>query len=152
MFGDSTTGMYGRSEAGGQQILAGSIRPEDEQDYIDNPENYNEACDPDFREARLHSIHHRFPGCRGNGNIRGYTGIYCINTEDMHPIIGETNTKGYFVANGYSGHGFKLAPSSGSLIAKMVTDTNLSSDTKIDEEFLSPKRTPLKLDSMCVLA
>ncbi len=152
MFGDSTTGMYGRPEAGGQQILAGSIRPEDEMDYIDDLENYNESCDPEFKEGRLHAIHHRFPGCRGRGNIRGYTGVYCVNTQDMHPIIGRTQTEGFIVANGFSGHGFKLGPTAGSIVAQIVTGQKIAMDTSADLNFLGPDRTPFKLDSMCVLA
>ena len=39
----------------------------------------------------------------------------------MHPVIGESNVPGLWACNGFSGHGFKLAPAVGSLVAQQIT-------------------------------
>ena len=51
----------------------------------------------------------------------GWSGIYGV-TPDWHPIIDETpQGSGFFIAAGFSGHGFKLGPAVGVMIADMVT-------------------------------
>ena len=52
--------------------------------------------------------------------VRGYSGLYTMNSADVHPIVGETPVEGFFMANGCSGHGFKLAPALGKSVAEMV--------------------------------
>ena len=52
---------------------------------------------------------------------RGWSGIYGV-TPDWHPIIDEApHESGFFIAAGFSGHGFKLGPAVGVMIADMVT-------------------------------
>ena len=51
----------------------------------------------------------------------GWSGIYGV-TPDWHPIIDEAPPgSGFFIAAGFSGHGFKLGPAVGVMIADMVT-------------------------------
>ena len=58
----------------------------------------------------------------------GWTGIYDI-TPDWHPIIDEAPAdSGVFHAAGFSGHGFKLGPAVGVMIADMVTHTSTPTD------------------------
>jgi len=59
---------------------------------------------------------------------------------------------GFFVANGFSGHGFKLAPAIGSLLAQAITGIRLATDTEVSPDFLGWDRTPLQLAAMNVLA
>lgn len=54
---------------------------------------------------------------------RGYAGLY-DNTPDQHPVIDELSAFGYpdvFCVVGLSGHGFKLAPEFGRVVATMMT-------------------------------
>ena len=42
-------------------------------------------------------------------------------TPDFHPILGEPpGVKGFFLCNGFSGHGFKLSPIIGKAIAERI--------------------------------
>jgi glycine/D-amino acid oxidase-like deaminating enzyme len=66
--------------------------------------------------------------------------------------VGETPVAGLFVANGLSGHGFKLAPAIGSLIAQAIAGERTSFDTEVDPTFLSFDRAPIRLESKSVLA
>jgi len=54
---------------------------------------------------------------------RGYAGLY-DNTPDLHPVIDELSGHGYpgvYCVVGLSGHGFKLSPEFGRIIASLVT-------------------------------
>jgi len=59
---------------------------------------------------------------------RGYAGLY-DNTPDQHPIIDELSGHGYpgvYCVVGLSGHGFKLAPEFGRIIASFIVDGRFS--------------------------
>ena len=68
------------------------------------------------------------------------------------PVVGETPIHGFYVANGCSGHGFKLAPAIGSLIAQGITGEKIAGDTAADGTFLSFNREPISLTQQSVLA
>ena len=51
---------------------------------------------------------------------RGYAGAFDI-TPDWMPILDESPLPGLYVATGMSGHGFKLAPAVGEMMAALVT-------------------------------
>ena len=70
----------------------------------------------------------------------------------VHPILGQTQIEGFWVANGFSGHGFKLAPAIGSLVAQALTGESASHDCPVPLSFLSVDRDPIVLDSKSVLA
>lgn len=61
-------------------------------------------------------------------------------------MIGETNVSGLWACNGFSGHGFKLAPAVGAMVAKQITGLSTSQwETSIPLDFMAPHRTPLTL-------
>ena len=84
--------------------------------------------------------------------MHGYSGLYTINRSDMHPIVGRTPVEGFYVANGFSGHGFKLAPAIGSLLAQAITGESSTFDTSVSADFLAFDRSPIALASKTVLA
>jgi len=49
----------------------------------------------------------------------GWAGVYDV-TPDSYPIVDRAGPKGLFVAAGFSGHGFKLSPEIGRLLAEYV--------------------------------
>jgi sarcosine oxidase subunit beta len=149
---DMENGIYFRTQNLGQQLVVGSVLEEDEQEIISDPDKFNRFVDDDFSQAKLHALHHRLPDLPYRGPIRGYSGLYTMNREDVHPIVGETQLKGFLVANGFSGHGFKLAPAIGSLIAQHVTGKKESFDTEVPIEFFSIDRKLIEPDSKSVLA
>ena len=94
------------------------------------------------------------PGERLAGRIiiKGYCGLYTVNRDDVHPIVGPTDIEGFWVANGFSGHGFKLAPAIGSMVAKSITGEVRDFDTDIPQSFFAIDRRPIELSSKSVLA
>jgi glycine/D-amino acid oxidase-like deaminating enzyme len=149
---DVSTGIYFRPESGGQQVLIGSVLAEDEEEVVDDPDHFRRAPDPGFTEMKLAAFHHRVPGLEARGNVSGVAGLYTINREDVHPVVGPTDVEGFWVANGFSGHGFKLAPAIGSMVAQAVTDTSIEFDTDVSMDFFSVDREPIDLAVKHVLA
>ena len=67
----------------------------------------------------LESFSHRFPGYSLK-MVGSYTGVYDC-TPDVQPVIGEVGGyPGLYVAAGFTGHGFKLAPAIGELMADLI--------------------------------
>jgi sarcosine oxidase subunit beta len=67
---------------------------------------------------------------------RGWAGSYEISP-DNHAILGEcTGLKGFFLANGFSGHGFQHSPAVGKVMAELI----LGEKPSIDISCLSLER------------
>ena len=72
--------------------------------------------------------------------------MYTVNQDDVHPVIGESNVPGLWACNGFSGHGFKLAPAVGSLVAQQITGLKTDAwETNVPHDFMGPGREPLTL-------
>lgn len=141
---DTRAGIYMRPQLKSGQILVSTVREEEEQEHVD-PSDYNTSADPEFRQNLLNSLHHRIPTLEPRGRVMSFAAMYTICKEDVHPICGETELGGYYVANGFSGHGFKCSPAIGSLMAQILTDTvgqGDEFDSKVDPAFFSPYRQP----------
>jgi glycine/D-amino acid oxidase-like deaminating enzyme len=149
---DGSTGIYFRPESGGQQVLVGSVLAEDEEEIVDDPDDYKRVPDADFTEMKLAAFHHRIPALEARGQVSGVAGLYTINREDVHPVVGPTDVAGFWVANGFSGHGFKLAPAIGSMVAQEVTGKTMEFDTDVPMSFFSVDRDPIDLAVKHVLA
>ena len=69
--------------------------------------------------------------------VSGWGGLYAMNTLDHNAILGEWPTKkGYYCANGFSGHGFQQCFAVGRYLAEMV----LGADHALDLSVFSPQR------------
>jgi glycine/D-amino acid oxidase-like deaminating enzyme len=51
---------------------------------------------------------------------RGWAGAFDI-TPDWMPILDESSLSGFWIAAGMSGHGFKLSPAVGEMMAALIT-------------------------------
>jgi glycine/D-amino acid oxidase-like deaminating enzyme len=149
---DMAGGIYFRPQNRGTQIIVGSVREEDEREAVARPDDFARYIDDDFMRATLHALQHRLGLADIRGPIRGYSGLYTINRADMHPIVGPTPIAGFYVANGCSGHGFKLAPAIGALLARQITGETSDFDTEMNPAFLAFDRAPIKMAAMNVLA
>ncbi len=149
---DAAGGLYFRPQSAGQQLIVGSTAHADEQEQVHDPDAFDRFTDVAFREKILHSLHHRIPSLPYRGRITGYSGLYTVNAQDMHPVVGPTPVEGLFVANGFSGHGFKLAPAIGSLLAQLITGETAAFDTQVSADYLAWDRAPIELASKTVLA
>jgi glycine/D-amino acid oxidase-like deaminating enzyme len=149
---DPMSGIYFRSQSRGQEIIVGSILEEDEREAIERPDDYPRFVEDDFAQTKLHALQHKIPALSIRGRVRGYSGLYTINATDVHPVVGRTTVKGFYVANGCSGHGFKLAPAIGSLIAQEIAGRGGAFDTDVAPAFLAFDRIPIAVASKSVLA
>ena len=69
--------------------------------------------------------------------LRGWAGLYEVNTLDDNAILGEwPRLKGFYLANGFSGHGFQQCHAVGQYIAELV----LGKTPTLDLSIFSPKR------------
>jgi glycine/D-amino acid oxidase-like deaminating enzyme len=69
--------------------------------------------------------------------LRGWAGLYAVNTLDGNAILGEwPELSGYFMANGFSGHGFQQCHAVGRYIAELILEDAPSLDLSI----FSPQR------------
>ncbi|MEQ8404957.1 MAG: FAD-dependent oxidoreductase [Oceanicaulis sp.] len=149
---DPASGIYFRPARGGDQIVVGSLLEEDEQERVGDPDDFLRLADDHFMSEKLFALEHRLGRLDYSKAIVGYSGLYTINTADVHPVVGPTPLSGFYVANGFSGHGFKLAPAIGRLLAAQITGEAGSGDPDIDPAFLAFGRTPIRMQSKSVLA
>ncbi|HLF43243.1 MAG TPA: FAD-dependent oxidoreductase [Acidimicrobiia bacterium] len=149
---DNSTGIYFRPQSGGQQVIIGSVLAEDEEEVVDDPDEFKRVPDAEFTEMKLAAFQHRVPALATRGQVSGMAGLYTINREDVHPVVGPSGVDGFWVANGFSGHGFKLAPAVGSMVAQAFTGQSMVFDTDVPMSFFSVDREPIDLAVKHVLA
>src|SRR3990172_1087607 len=110
--------VYWRPETGGL-TLVGLIDPS-EKDAIVNPDRYRETVDFEFVADAGERLVSRFPAMEQSQGAGGFAALYAI-TPDWHPFIDEVpQGSGFYLCAGFSGHGFKLGPAVGRMVADMV--------------------------------
>ena len=69
--------------------------------------------------------------------LRGWAGLYEVNTFDHNAILGEwPEVQGFYLANGFSGHGFQQCHAVGRYIAELM----LAQTPTLDLSIFSPQR------------
>jgi glycine/D-amino acid oxidase-like deaminating enzyme len=116
---DFVTNIYTRPETG-NMILVGPLDSDELHDTAD-PDAYREGLNFDERTDLLARAATRFPVLEHGGVDKAYAGCFDV-TPDWHPVIDEPGPQGFYVAAGFSGHGFKLSPAIGEMTAKLVAD------------------------------
>lgn len=149
--GDAAGGVYFRPEAGGGQIILGSILEEDEIETAD-PDSYNVSADRSFIDLKIHALHHRIPSLTYVGVPGGMASLYTVNRQDVLPIVGPTSIDGFAVVNGFSGHGFKESQMIGSMMAQWITGERADFDTDVPISFFAVDRDPVDIGDHTVLA
>jgi glycine/D-amino acid oxidase-like deaminating enzyme len=110
--------VYWRTETGGLTMV-GLIDPEEE-NYVVDPDAFNEKPDFDFILDAGNRLVSRFPALEASESAGGFASLYAI-TPDWHPLIDEIIPgSGFYICAGFSGHGFKLGPAVGLITADMV--------------------------------
>ena len=149
---DLQSGIYFRAQNRGQQLIVSSVREEDERETVADPDDFLTVADDQFRLEKLHLLQHRLRGLTLSGTIRDYCGLYTVNQTDVHPVVGAYGPTGFFIANGFSGHGFKTAPAIGGMLARLITGDTLPGEDSRDDGWLAPQRTPIEIATRSVLA
>ena len=118
MFYDFEHQFYSRPE-GRDLTLIGTLDPAEINDRID-PDGYNDGVDSEQTPDVVAALCDRFPSFEAGHLHSGYSGPFDV-TPDWHPIIDEApGVRGFYLALGFSGHGFKLSPAVGEMVAELV--------------------------------
>ena len=98
------------------------------------PASHNIKASWQFLEEMSKKATNLLPFLKKVRVIRQWAGLYNV-TPDAQPILDESDeVEGYFMAVGFSGHGFMIAPMTGILMAEMITGEELSIDIELDLE------------------
>jgi glycine/D-amino acid oxidase-like deaminating enzyme len=119
------SGLYFRTEIG-NLILLGKSMDEDpiEFDFTWDNKRFMEILWPELAEF--------VPSFDTLKLMRGWAGLYAVNTLDGNAILGEwPETKGLFLANGFSGHGLQQAPAVGRYISELIIGNVVSLDLSV---------------------
>ncbi|MCX8118042.1 MAG: FAD-binding oxidoreductase [Desulfobacterota bacterium] len=108
------SGVYFLHETG-RQILTGKSRKEE-------PPGFNFQWDRDyFQETIWPALAHRIPLFDALKLVSGWAGLYEINQWDFNGIIGNhPEVSNFFMAVGFSGHGFQQAPAVGKALSEKI--------------------------------
>ena len=94
-----------------------------------DPDDYLNRATDAFVDVTVDKVGTRFPGFADAAISSSYAGCYDV-TPDWNPVISTTGARRAVVAAGFSGHGFKIAPAVGRLVADLVVDGH-SGDPRI---------------------
>lgn len=121
---DFVRNIYTRPEPGGL-TLVGPLESE-LQDRAD-PDRYDEGLTFTETADAMERAVHRFPVMEAAELARGYAGCFDVSP-DWHPVLDASPVGGFYVAAGFSGHGFKLSPAVGDMVARLVVDGKTPAD------------------------
>jgi len=124
------SGLYFRSETGGL-LLVGKSMDEDPIgfDFSWSDKRFMDILWPEMAEF--------VPAFDRAKLVRGWAGLYAVNTLDSNAILGEwPELRGFYLANGFSGHGLQQAPAVGRYMAELI----LGLPHELDLSIFSPKR------------
>jgi glycine/D-amino acid oxidase-like deaminating enzyme len=133
---DFENGLYARCDSLQNRTRVGNMNIAADETVVD-PDRLDERVSERFRRWARDTIEDRMPVYRDCEDLESLAGIYTLTPDDQ-AIIGELpGVSGLYVVSGFSGHGFKLAPSIGEGVAQLVTGEPVSA---FDPEFFSPTR------------
>lgn len=92
------------------------------------PKSFNILSSVDFLERMAKTLNTLLPPVANLRVVRQWAGLY-DRSPDAQPILGEfPSVERFFNANGFSGHGFMVAPVVGVLMAELITTGRTSID------------------------
>jgi glycine/D-amino acid oxidase-like deaminating enzyme len=119
------SGLYFRSETGGLILLGKSMDDDpvgisfswDQQRFVDQLWPELAEFVPNFDTLKV---------------VRGWAGLYAVNTLDGNALLGQwPELSGYYMANGFSGHGLQQGPAVGRYLSELILEKPLSLDLSI---------------------
>jgi glycine/D-amino acid oxidase-like deaminating enzyme len=88
--------------------------------YVDNPDSADLEPDPDAMLDEATQAAARLPSFAEGRLVRSWSGLY-DTTPDWNPVLGPVpGIDGLHVAFGFSGHGFKMSPMIGRMLAQAM--------------------------------
>ncbi|MER6559023.1 FAD-dependent oxidoreductase [Streptomyces sp. NPDC001027] len=110
---------YCRLEGAGQFLVGNSDHADFQKKFVD-PDNYSNIAAEASIEAYAEKVMHRFPGFPDPSVTHTYAGVYDV-PPDWNPVIAPVRgIDGLILSAGFAGHGFKISPAVGDLVADLV--------------------------------
>ncbi len=129
---DAVTNVVVRPDRG-RQFCAVAYTGEDP---LERADDCDHGLSDGYEDAVRRGLRARYPRLADFELVRGFAGPYDV-TPDWNPIVGPCpSIEGLYLAVGWSGHGFKLSPAVGEVVAAEVTDRT----PPIDVGELRPER------------
>jgi glycine/D-amino acid oxidase-like deaminating enzyme len=124
------SGLYFRTETGGMVLLGKSMD--------EDPVGFDFAWDQHrFMDHLWLELAEFVPAFERLKLIRGWAGLYAVNTLDHNAILGQwPEIKGFYLANGFSGHGLQQGPAVGRYISELI----IGEPPLLDLSIFSPQR------------
>jgi FAD-dependent oxidoreductase domain-containing protein 1 len=124
------SGLYFRTETGNLILLGKSLE--------DDPVGFDFTWDQKrFTDLIWPELAEFVPAFDTLKVVRGWAGLYAVNTLDSNAILGEwPEVKGFYLANGFSGHGLQQGPAVGRYISELILGLKPAQDLSI----FSPQR------------
>jgi len=133
---DLEHGFYARCELAAGRTRVGRMDYQADAEVAD-PDALDERVSDEFKRWARARLEARLPVYRAQPDHSSLAGMYTL-TPDAQAVLGPlAGTEGLFVASGFSGHGFKLAPSIGEGLAQMVLGEPVSA---FETPFFAPGR------------
>jgi glycine/D-amino acid oxidase-like deaminating enzyme len=108
------SGLYFRTETGDQLLLGKSMA----EDPVGFDFNWDDKRFTEILWPELAGIVPAFDTLKLR---RGWAGLYAVNTLDGNAVLGEwPQLRGFYLANGFSGHGLQQAPAVGRYISERI--------------------------------
>lgn len=124
------SGLYFRTDTGGQILLGKST----EEDPAEFEFTWNQERFMDHLWPELVTLVPRFDRLK---LVRGWAGLYAENTFDGNALLGEwPECRGFYLANGFSGHGLQQAPAVGHYLSELI----LQRKPTLDLSIFTPQR------------
>lgn len=115
IIGDIVNDLSARPDAGNLTLIGVG------EDEFVGPDEYNQGVDMPVVEAAFARLVRRMPGMAQALFRGGWAGLF-TTTPDWHPVLDRVEgIDGLYMAVGFSGHGFKLAPMIGLTMAELIT-------------------------------
>ncbi|MEV2226610.1 FAD-dependent oxidoreductase [Nocardia vinacea] len=110
---------YCRIEGSGQFLVGNSDHADHQKKFVD-PDNYSNIASEASIEKYAEKLMHRFPGFPDPSITHTYAGVYDV-PPDWNPVIAPVGgVDGLILCAGFAGHGFKISPAVGDLVADLV--------------------------------
>lgn len=124
------SGLYFRTETGGMVLLGKSMQAD--------PVGFDFTWDQNrFMDLLWLELAEFVPAFERLKLVRGWAGLYAVNTLDGNAILGEwPELEGFYLANGFSGHGLQQGPAVGRYMSELI----LGAEPSLDLSIFNPQR------------
>ena len=116
------SGLFFRSETGGLILLGKSME--------EDPVGFDFTVDEDrFIERLWPELLEFVPAFEALKLVSSWAGLYAVNRLDGNAFLGEwPELKGFYLANGFSGHGLQQAPAVGRYLSELILGLPITMD------------------------